>query len=108
MRFEPSGLTNDEDIRVAKSIINYIFRWFGKKLLTTEQQEAAGILSARGQGKARAAVPRRRDRGAGGPVRSAGARPDGPVQRVGGRRGVRQVRRPDDQDGQLRTPGTAE
>jgi ribonucleoside-diphosphate reductase alpha chain len=45
MRFEPSGLTNDADIRVAKSIVDYLFRWFGKKFLTTEQQEAAGILS---------------------------------------------------------------
>ena len=46
MRFEPSGLTNDADIRAAKSIVDYIFRWFGKKFLTTEQQEEAGILSA--------------------------------------------------------------
>jgi ribonucleoside-diphosphate reductase alpha chain len=45
MRFEPSGLTNDEDIRVAKSIVDYIFRWMGKKFLTAEQQEEAGILS---------------------------------------------------------------
>jgi ribonucleoside-diphosphate reductase alpha chain len=45
MRFEPSGMTNDADIRVAKSIVDYVFRWFGKKFLTTEQQEAAGILS---------------------------------------------------------------
>jgi ribonucleoside-diphosphate reductase alpha chain len=45
MRFEPSGLTNDADIRVAKSIVDYIFRWFGKKFLTPEQQEEAGILS---------------------------------------------------------------
>jgi adenosylcobalamin-dependent ribonucleoside-diphosphate reductase len=45
MRFEPSGLTNDEDIRVAKSIVDYIFRWMGKKFLTTDQQEEAGILS---------------------------------------------------------------
>src|SRR5215216_163026 len=45
MRFEPSGLTNDEDIRVAKSIVDYIFRWMGKKFLSTEQQEEAGILS---------------------------------------------------------------
>src|SRR6059058_5152417 len=45
MRFEPSGMTNDADIRIAKSIVDYIFRWFGKKFLTTEQQEAAGILS---------------------------------------------------------------
>jgi len=45
MRFEPSGMTNDVDIRVAKSIVDYIFRWFGKKFLTPEQQEEAGILS---------------------------------------------------------------
>jgi ribonucleoside-diphosphate reductase alpha chain len=46
MRFEPSGLTNDADIRAAKSIVDYIFRWFGKKFLTVDQQEEAGILSA--------------------------------------------------------------
>jgi ribonucleoside-diphosphate reductase alpha chain len=45
LRFEPSGMTNDADIRIAKSIVDYVFRWFGKKFLTTEQQEAAGILS---------------------------------------------------------------
>jgi ribonucleoside-diphosphate reductase alpha chain len=45
MRFEPNGLTNDADIRNAKSIVDYIFRWFGKKFLTVEQQEEAGILS---------------------------------------------------------------
>jgi ribonucleoside-diphosphate reductase alpha chain len=45
MRFEPSGLTNDADIRTAKSIVDYIFRWFGKKFLTPEQQEEVGILT---------------------------------------------------------------
>ncbi len=45
MRFEPSGMTNDTDIRVAKSIVDYIFRWMGKKFLTTDQQEEVGILS---------------------------------------------------------------
>src|SRR2546421_4358127 len=45
MRFEPSGPTNDADIRVAKSIVDYIFRWMGKKFLSTDQQEEAGILS---------------------------------------------------------------
>ena len=45
MRFEPSGLTNDEDIRVAKSIVDYIFRWMGKKFLSADQQEEAGILT---------------------------------------------------------------
>src|SRR5436853_7589012 len=46
MRFEPSGQTNDPDIRVAKSIVDYIFRWMGKKFLTVDQQEEIGILSA--------------------------------------------------------------
>jgi ribonucleoside-diphosphate reductase alpha chain len=45
LRFEPSGLTNDSDIRTAKSIVDYIFRWFGKKFLTPEQMEEAGILT---------------------------------------------------------------
>jgi Ribonucleotide reductase, alpha subunit len=45
MRFEPSGVTNDTDIRVAKSLVDYIFRWMGKKFLSTEQQEEIGILS---------------------------------------------------------------
>ncbi len=45
MRFEPSGLTNDADIRSAKSIVDYIFRWFGKKFLSDDQLEEAGILT---------------------------------------------------------------
>ncbi|MBA2423968.1 MAG: ribonucleoside-diphosphate reductase, partial [Actinobacteria bacterium] len=45
MRFEPSGMTNDAHIRVAKSIVDYILRWMGKKFLSTDQQEEAGILT---------------------------------------------------------------
>jgi ribonucleoside-diphosphate reductase alpha chain len=45
MRFEPSGLTNDADIRVAKSLVDYIFRWLGKKFLDTETQQELGIMS---------------------------------------------------------------
>jgi ribonucleoside-diphosphate reductase alpha chain len=45
MRFEPSGPTNDADIRIAKSIVDYVFRWMGKKFLTPDQQEEIGILS---------------------------------------------------------------
>ena len=45
MRFEPSGQTNDADIRIAKSIVDYVFRWMGKKFLTADQQEEIGILS---------------------------------------------------------------
>jgi ribonucleoside-diphosphate reductase alpha chain len=38
-------MTNDADIRVAKSIVDYIFRWMGKKFLSVEQQEEVGILT---------------------------------------------------------------
>ncbi|HEX6663927.1 MAG TPA: vitamin B12-dependent ribonucleotide reductase [Gaiellaceae bacterium] len=46
MRFEPSGMTNDPDIRAAKSIVDYIFRWMGKRFLTIDQQEEVGIMTA--------------------------------------------------------------
>ncbi len=46
MRFEPSGITNDSDIRVAKSLVDYIFRWLGKKFLDVETQQELGIMSA--------------------------------------------------------------
>jgi ribonucleoside-diphosphate reductase alpha chain len=45
MRFEPSGMTNDPDIRIAKSIVDYVFRWMGKKFLSPDQQEEIGVLS---------------------------------------------------------------
>ncbi|HEV3408641.1 MAG TPA: hypothetical protein VG079_08145, partial [Gaiellaceae bacterium] len=45
MRFEPSGPTNDPDIRVAKSLVDYIFRWLGKKFLDSETQQELGIMS---------------------------------------------------------------
>jgi ribonucleoside-diphosphate reductase alpha chain len=45
MRFEPSGITNDPEIRVAKSIPDYIFRWMGKRFLDPETQSELGIMS---------------------------------------------------------------
>ena len=48
MRFEPSGLTNDPDIRVAKSLVDYIFRWLGKKFLDADTQADAGHHVRRG------------------------------------------------------------
>jgi ribonucleoside-diphosphate reductase alpha chain len=34
VKFEPMGITNTEGIRFAHSIVDYIFRWMGRKLLT--------------------------------------------------------------------------
>ena len=44
MRFEPSGFTKNPEIPIAKSIIDYIFRWLASRFLDPEDQEAVGIL----------------------------------------------------------------
>ncbi|NQV90656.1 vitamin B12-dependent ribonucleotide reductase [Candidatus Uhrbacteria bacterium] len=43
MRFEPSGYTNNPQIRIAKSITDYIFRWLAIKFLPRESQLAVGV-----------------------------------------------------------------
>ncbi len=43
MRFEPSGFTNNRDIPIAKSVLDYIFRWLGKKFLPRDEQPPANI-----------------------------------------------------------------
>ena len=43
VRFEPSGLTKNPDVRLAKSIVDYIFRWMATKFLSTEAQYRAGV-----------------------------------------------------------------
>ncbi|MDQ2999848.1 MAG: vitamin B12-dependent ribonucleotide reductase [Fibrobacterota bacterium] len=40
-RYEPSGLTNNPQIRLAKSITDYIFRWLALKFLPTDEGLAA-------------------------------------------------------------------
>ena len=42
-RFEPSGFTNNPNIRIAKSIVDYIFRWMALKFLNTDKQTELGI-----------------------------------------------------------------
>ena len=39
VRFEPSGVTNNKDIRFAKSVIDYIFRWMALKFLPAEEAQ---------------------------------------------------------------------
>ena len=45
-RFEPAGMTDDPDIRIATSIMDYIFRRLALDHLTYEQRAELGILSA--------------------------------------------------------------
>jgi ribonucleoside-diphosphate reductase alpha chain len=44
MRFEPSGFTKNPDIPIAKSIMDYIFRWLASKFLDGEAQKEVGII----------------------------------------------------------------
>ncbi len=43
VRFEPSGMTKNPDVRFAKSIVDYIFRWMASKFLSPEAQFRAGV-----------------------------------------------------------------
>ena len=43
VRFEPAGITKNPDVRVAKSIVDYIFRWMATKFLSPEAQFHAGV-----------------------------------------------------------------
>ena len=56
MRFEPSGFTNNKDIPIAKSILDYIFRWLAKKFLPPEElphppEENGDVTSTGNPGK---------------------------------------------------------
>jgi ribonucleoside-diphosphate reductase alpha chain len=42
-RFEPSGMTKNPEVRFAKSIVDYIFRWMATKFLSPEAQFRAGV-----------------------------------------------------------------
>ncbi len=46
MRFEPAGLTDDPDVRMAQSIMDYIFRRLALDFLPTETREGLGIFTA--------------------------------------------------------------
>jgi ribonucleoside-diphosphate reductase alpha chain len=43
VRFEPSGFTKNQQIPIAKSIIDYIFRWMAVKFLPQKDWQAIGV-----------------------------------------------------------------
>jgi ribonucleoside-diphosphate reductase alpha chain len=43
VRFEPSGMTRNPEIRFAKSIVDYVFRWMATKFLSREVQFQVGV-----------------------------------------------------------------
>ncbi|MCA9232103.1 MAG: vitamin B12-dependent ribonucleotide reductase [Planctomycetales bacterium] len=50
MRFEPQGYTKNPDIRIAKSVIDYIFRWLGITFLPGYKEANLGKLPKGGSG----------------------------------------------------------
>jgi ribonucleoside-diphosphate reductase alpha chain len=44
VRFEPSGFTSNPEIPIAKSIIDYIFRWLGSRFLPPEDRATLGLV----------------------------------------------------------------
>ncbi len=52
VRFEPSGMTRNPEIRFAKSIVDYIFRWLATKFLSNEAQFHAGVNGREENGSA--------------------------------------------------------
>lgn len=55
-RFEPSGFTKNPQIRIAKSIVDYIARFIGLKCLTPEEQYELGLISEQPIGDAQATL----------------------------------------------------
>jgi ribonucleoside-diphosphate reductase alpha chain len=45
MRFEPAGMTDDPDIRIASSLVDYIFRRLAVDYLSFEERAELGILT---------------------------------------------------------------
>ena len=46
MRFDPAGMTDDADIRIAQSVMDYLFRRLALDFLPYEKREALGIFTA--------------------------------------------------------------
>jgi len=59
MRFEPSGFTKNPDIPMAKSIMDYIFRWLASKFLDGDAQQEVGVVRQDGDEKENVTVSKK-------------------------------------------------
>jgi ribonucleoside-diphosphate reductase alpha chain len=48
VRFEPSGFTGNPEIPIAKSLVDYIFRWLGSRFLSAEDKANLGLQAPAG------------------------------------------------------------
>jgi ribonucleoside-diphosphate reductase alpha chain len=75
VRFEPSGFTGNPEIPIAKSIVDYLFRWLGARFLPAHEREALGIIGRSDQGRGTLSEPAP----LGTPAGAAGAPASGPA-----------------------------
>jgi ribonucleoside-diphosphate reductase alpha chain len=45
LRFEPAGFTTNRDIPMAKSLVDYIFRYMASKFLSQDEKDQVGIIN---------------------------------------------------------------
>ena len=64
MRFEPAGYTKNPEIPIAKSLVDYIFRYLASRFLTADLRARAGVISREenGNGNGGLAAPSSRRR----------------------------------------------
>jgi ribonucleoside-diphosphate reductase alpha chain len=92
VRFEPSGFTGNQEIPIAKSIVDYIFRWLGSRFLPDDEKATLGLIDrsqiadvpVQGGGLSTASSPTgvssTTDRPTGSPVASSSGESAGPAQ----------------------------
>jgi ribonucleoside-diphosphate reductase alpha chain len=88
MRFEPAGYTKNQEIPIAKSLVDYIFRWLASRFLTADLKERIGVVSREARdGEAPSGQPKAEvGTGAVASAQGGGARPIGfalPMATVG-------------------------
>src|SRR5207302_424303 len=79
MRFEPNGFTKNPEIPIAKSVIDYIFRWLASRFLDPEDQEAVGIVRRTPPPAGEDATPVSGDAAEAQPAEQLGPRPVPPT-----------------------------
>ena len=47
VRFEPAGFTGNGEIPIAKSIVDYVFRWMGSRFMRADERDALGLIGER-------------------------------------------------------------
>ncbi|MES2210790.1 MAG: vitamin B12-dependent ribonucleotide reductase [Chloroflexota bacterium] len=51
VRFEPSGFTGNQEIPIAKSLVDYIFRWLGSRFLSDDDKANLGLIDRSSYGE---------------------------------------------------------